>query len=178
MRLVAVDGLAGSGKTTFGERLAGALGRHGRLVHTDDLLEGWADLGSFWPRLERWLLEPLSLGRTGRYRRYDWLAGRFGDTWYDVEPAPVLVLEGVTSARAAVSSRLTRAVWVELDPARCLARGIERDGPELLPEWQTWQQQESGHFAEDRTRDRADLVVDGAPVLPHDPAQEYVVLAR
>ena len=47
VRLVAVDGPAGSGKTTFAGRLVKALQAGGATVaeiHTDDLLEGWTDL--------------------------------------------------------------------------------------------------------------------------------------
>ena len=63
VRLVAVDGFAGSGKTTFAGRLAEALGA--QVLHTDDLLEGWVDTVSFWPRLEEWVLAPLRAGRPG-----------------------------------------------------------------------------------------------------------------
>jgi hypothetical protein len=33
---------------------------------------------------------------------------------------------------------------------------------------------EDAHFAADRTRDRADLIVDGAPSILHDPVVEFV----
>ena len=82
-RLVAVDGFAGSGKSTFAERLARELGAP--VLHTDDLLEGWTDMVSFWPRLEAWVLDPLRQGRPGRYRRYDWLHQRFAERWHDIE---------------------------------------------------------------------------------------------
>src|SRR4051812_7477988 len=75
VRLVAVDGFAGSGKTTFADRLAREL--TAGVLHTDDFLAGWTDLAGFWPRLEAGVLEPLRHGRPGRYRRYDWLHERF-----------------------------------------------------------------------------------------------------
>src|SRR5262245_21500525 len=70
VRLVAVDGPGGSGKTTFAARLAAALRpRDGTfaVIHTDDLLDGWADQVSFWPRLEEWVLAPLRRGAAARY---------------------------------------------------------------------------------------------------------------
>src|SRR6478735_90882 len=79
VRLVAVDGPAGSGKTTFAERLAGELGAP--VVHLDDLLEGWTDLRSMWPRLEKWVLAPLRRGDDAAYRTYDWHAGEFRTQW-------------------------------------------------------------------------------------------------
>ena len=65
VRFVAVDGPSGAGKTTFAGRLAGALIRAGRrveVVHTDDLLDGWEDQFTFWPRLACGVLEPLARG--------------------------------------------------------------------------------------------------------------------
>lgn len=174
VRLVAVDGGAGSGKTTFAARLATAVGGV-QVVHTDDLLAGWSDIVSFWPRLEAWILEPLRAGLPGRFRRYDWDAGRFAD-WQEVPVAEVVVIEGVTSARAAVRASLSCAVWIEAPAATRLARGIARDGERLRTRWTTWMADEAAHFAADRTAGHADVVVDGDPVVAHDPLTSYVRL--
>ncbi|MFI5498213.1 AAA family ATPase [Nocardia asteroides] len=42
-----------------------------------------------------------------------------------------------------------------------LARGLDRDGPQALPRWEQWMSAEDLHFAADRTRNHADVVVDG-----------------
>ncbi len=69
MRVVAVDGPAGAGKTTFAGRLANrpsaTAGADVATVHTDDVLDGWADIVTFWPRLEQWIL-----GRCGTVSRH------------------------------------------------------------------------------------------------------------
>jgi uridine kinase len=177
VRLVAVDGPAGSGKTTFARRLATAFREAGATVaeiHTDDLLEGWTDMVSFWPRASEWILDPLARGEPARYRRYDWVGGRFEDAWQDVGIPDVLVLEGVTSARTAIRPRLSRSVFVTADRDLRLARGIERDGEALREQWERWMIDEDHHFAEDATLAGVDLVVDGAPTVPHDPEREYV----
>ncbi len=179
VRLVAVDGPAGSGKTTFAARLVDAFtaaGVEAPTVHTDDLLEGWADLVSFWPRLAEWVLDPLRAGEPARYRRYDWEAERFGDDWQELAVPPVLVLEGVTSARAAIRPELTMAVFVTAEPDRRLARGIARDGEQLRDQWVRWMLDEQRHFTDDRTAGQVDLVVDGDPEVGHDPHKEYVRL--
>jgi uridine kinase len=179
VRLVAVDGPAGSGKTTFSSRLASALrvtGAGVEEIHTDDLLEGWTDQVSFWPRLEEWVLAPLRRGEPGRYRGYDWINRRFGAHWHRVPVPDVLVVEGVTSARAAIRAELTLGVFVIAGRALRLARGIERDGEALRAEWERWMVGEDRHFAIDDTAVRVDLVVDGAPAVPHDPAREYLRL--
>jgi hypothetical protein len=179
VRLVAVDGPAGAGKTTFAGRLAAALRAAGATVaevHTDDLLDGWTDPVACWPRLEEWVLAPLRRGEPGGYRRYDWHAGRFGDEWVRVPVPDVLVVEGVTSARAAAGGHPTLAVWVSAARELRLARGLARDGPALRPQWLRWMADEEAHFAADETEARADLAVDGAPEVAHDAQTEYVPL--
>jgi hypothetical protein len=45
-----------------------------------------------------------------------------------------------------------------------LARGIARDGEDLRPEWLAWMVDEEVLFTDERTRERADLVVIGNDV--------------
>ncbi|MDG4789421.1 hypothetical protein O7626_26435 [Micromonospora sp. WMMD1102] len=167
-RLVAVDGPSGAGKTVFASRLAAAFEVTVPVVHTDDLLDGWADQFTFWPRLEEWILAPLRAGRPARYRRYDWIRGRFGPDWIVLPPAPVVIVEGVSSARAAIAAEVTLAVFVSAPARLCRDRTLARDGTALVPALTVWRRGERAHFAADRTRERADLVVDGAA----GPAQE------
>lgn len=179
VRVVAIDGPAGAGKSTFADRLAGSLRGKGAgvtVIHTDDLLEGWTDIVSFWPRLQEWIIEPLGRGEPGRYRAYDWNLARFDDRWRPVPVPDVLIVEGVTSARAAASPYLSLAVMVRAPRELRLARGIERDGERLRAEWLRWMADEDAHYAADGTEARADLIVDGAPQRPHDPETEFVGL--
>ncbi len=175
VRLVAVDGPAGSGKTTFAGRVATALGG-APVVHVDDLLEGWGDLRLFWGRVERWLLAPLRRGEPGRYRCYDWHAGRFAGDWIDIPPVGVVVFEGVSSARAAIRPELTESVFVTAPRSLRLDRGLQRDGIAMRPEWERWMAEEDAHFAADGTESAVRLVVDGASRVGHDRESEYVRL--
>lgn len=174
-RLVAVDGPSGAGKTVFADRLTAAL-RGAAVVHTDDLLDGWSDQLTFWPRLEEWVLAPLRAGRPGRYRRYSWLRREFTRAWVTVPAGPVVILEGVSSARAASTPELTLAVWVTAPDRLRLDRALARDGGATRAYLEVWRRDEAAHFAADRTSDRADLLVDGAPTAAHDPDSEYVLL--
>jgi uridine kinase len=176
-RLVAVDGPAGSGKTTFSRRLAAALRAAGATaaeVHTDDLLAGWTDMVTFWPRLRTGVLDPLRRGEPARYRRYDWVAERFSDDWQTVPVPDVLIVEGVSSVAAVSGYGAGLTVLVLADPELRLIRGLARDGEELRSRWIDWMADEDRHYADHATMDHADLVVDGAPEIVHDPGTEYV----
>ena len=155
-RLVCIDGPAGSGKTTLAAALH-ALAPGTVVVHLDDLLEGWGGLSGVAERLDPLLL-PLADGETGRYERYDWVAGRYAD-WVPIDPAPLLVVEGVGSGARRHATLATVLVWVEVDDGLRLRRGMARDGEAMRPHWERWMLDERRHFVDEDTRARADVVV-------------------
>jgi hypothetical protein len=167
VRLVCIDGPAGSGKTTLAAALAerlgtGAegLGAGAAVVHLDDLYQGWAGLSGVWARAEAQVLGPLEAGRPGRWQRYDWGTDRFAE-WPDLPVPRYLVLEGCGSAPRAVDGRAALVVFVEAPDDVRLARGLARDGERLRTHWLAWMDEEAAEFARERTRERADVVVDG-----------------
>jgi len=153
VRLVAVDGHGGAGKSTFAARLAAALGR-AAVVHTDDFATGEPGV-EWWPRLEREVIVPLSSEKAAR-------------------PMSAVVIEGVSSARRAAADRLAYAIWGDAPAELRLERGLGRDGRDARPLWDAWMAEEDAHFARDGTRARCDLVVDGNPGIDHDPETEFV----
>jgi uridine kinase len=163
VRLVAVDGPSGAGKTRFALRLAKAL--DAPVVHTDDLLDGWEDQFTFWDRLEERVLGPLRRGETAFYQRYRWDRGAFDPVPVRLDPAPVVILEGVSSSRRGNRPDLSLSVFVDAAPDLRLARALARDGDDSLAfraYLERWRSAENRHFAADRTRQHADLVVDGS----------------
>jgi uridine kinase len=165
VRLVCIDGPAGSGKTTFAGRLADALGPDAAVVHLEDLYAGWSLTGAV-ARLSAGVLRPLAEGRAGAHHVYDWHAGRFAPEPVTVPPTPVLVVEGCGSSPRALDPWTTLRIWVEAPADQRLARGLLRDGTHLEAHWQRWQSMEAAVFAAEETRGRADLRVDGAPPTP------------
>lgn len=177
-RLVAVDGPSGAGKTSFAARLAAAMpaGVTVEVVPTDAFLDGWAPPLSVWPRLRAEVLEPVAAGRAAAYRSYDWKLGRRGAAVTAVPVPQVLILEGVTAARAEIRPSLTSSVFVTGDPRTRFARAVYRDGTDTAVPLRAWHMAEEAHFMADRTADHAEVVVDGTSDLRHDPVKEFVRL--
>lgn len=171
--LVAVDGPGGSGKSTFARRLSAALGG-APIVPTDDFASADTPL-EWWPRLLGQVVEPLVRGRQARYERYDWVRGEFAE-WVEVPAASVVIIEGVSSGRLEWAEHLSFLVWVHTDRAERLRRGLDRDGPEAAELWQGWMAAEDAYVADQDPMSRADLVVAGAPLLPHDPQSTFVAI--
>jgi hypothetical protein len=169
--VIAIDGGAASGKSSLAAELDRRLRqrRAGRteIVHVDDLLDGWAGQFSFADRLRADVLAPAAGGRAGRYRRYDWLAGRFGDE-VRVEPADFLIVEGV-SAVDACTGYLGLGIFVDVPRAERERRWSARDRPgarasDRLPdEWARWLDREDRFFAQWQPPDNVPFVVIADP---------------
>jgi uridine kinase len=162
-RLVCLDGPAGSGKTTWAARIA-ELVPEAPVVHMDDLYAGWSGLAEVDTQLAGLLL-PLAGDRPGSYQRYDWVAGEFAERVV-VDPAPLLVVEGVGCGASRFTSLVTVLVWVEAPEHVRMARGLARDGDAFAPHWEHWAADEDTVFARERTRERADVHIDGAQPYP------------
>ncbi|WP_309094835.1 hypothetical protein [Streptomyces sp.] len=156
VRLVGVDGHAGSGKTTFTGKLARALG--GAPVLRLDDVASHDELFDWTGRLLEQVIEPLAHGRTAHYSPYDWRARRFGPP-RPLPPAPVLLLEGVGAGRRALRPHLALLLWLDLPREEAWARGRVRDGEEQREFWNGWVPAERRHFAEDPSRPFADALV-------------------
>ncbi|MDF6022319.1 hypothetical protein [Streptomyces sp. JH34] len=156
VRLIAVDGHAGSGKSTFTGRLATALG-DAPVLRLDDLATH-EELFTWTERLRAQVLDPLSRGQPARYLPYDWTTRRFGPP-RTLDPAPVLLIEGVGAGRSAVRPFLARLLWIEGDSEASWERGRLRDGPGLSDFWDGWTVAEQRHFAADPSLPFADVVI-------------------
>jgi uridine kinase len=162
-RLIAVDGRAGAGKTTFTARLLDVLSNPA-LVRVDDFL-CWGELHCWWPRLQAEAIEPLLAGRTARFRIRDWVNDPLGDAlgeWSTIHPAETILLDGVTSSRRAVAAHIAVSIWIDAPAGVRLRRGIERDGEAMRDHWNAWMQLEDDFFAMDDARSRANFVIDGS----------------
>ncbi|OLT19069.1 hypothetical protein BJF86_01790 [Serinicoccus sp. CNJ-927] len=163
VRVVAIDGLSGSGKTSLATALARDL--RAPLVQMDDLYPGWDGLAASPALLAEQVLEPLSRGERAAYRRWDWYADRWAAEPVPVvvEPGGVLVVEGCGSSVGPASEHADVRVWVEAEEGLRRRRGLARDRETFRPHWERWADQEQQVFGADGTRERADLVLDTTP---------------
>lgn len=159
VRLVGVDGPAGSGKTSLAGRLAEEL-PGAAVLHLDDVYEGWAGLDGVARRVRDEVLLPLREGRRATYRTWDWTHDRWGEDAH-LDPPDVLVLEGCGAGDRLLAAYASLLIWVEAPSALRLERGIARDGEALRGEWLRWRELEDRHFAAEGTRRRADLRIAG-----------------
>ncbi len=158
-RIIAIDGRSGAGKTTVATALAAALDCP--ILTVDELCPGWDGLGQV-PTLLAAALEPLAQGRSGHYRRYDWITGE-RDGNIELEPTAWLVVDGVGSASRLCRPSLTYVIWIEADEAHRKARALARDGAVFAGVWDRWAVQESALFEQEQTAAAADAVLTEDP---------------
>ncbi len=176
-RLVAIDGCGGAGKSTLAQALAAVCGDV-PVVRVDDFLS-WHDLDRWWDRLEREALRPVLAGGGARYRVRDWAQDPLGESlngWVQIPPAELVIVEGISCSRRAITHTLTMALWVHAPRSERLRRGVARDGAQRRPLWTEWMRAEDTFFADDGAPRRADYLVSGLPIIPHDPEREVVLL--
>jgi hypothetical protein len=153
VRLLAIDGPSGSGKSRLADQLVTelrAVSIPTGLVRTDDFAT-WDEPVSWWPNLVSGVLEPLAAGLPGGYRRTEWTGGvPHAGAMVAVDVPGVLVLEGFSAARRSVRPRLSAIVWcADPNPARRLERAVARDGEVCREPLRAWQRFEVGWFAVD-----------------------------
>ncbi|MGB3827473.1 MAG: hypothetical protein WA962_01740 [Ornithinimicrobium sp.] len=166
-RLLGVDGRSGSGKTHLAAAVADTLRQSSVSVTTvtmDDLYVGWEGLSASLPRLCEGIIDPLSTGRDGAYRRYDWEQGRLAEE-VTVSATDVVIIEGVGATTHRCRSRFALTVWVQASPPRRLTQACARRGQgDFAAHAQAWSAQEDALFGSD-TYPRApagyDFVVEG-----------------
>jgi len=172
VRLVAVDGPGGAGKSTFAARLAAGATAPSTIVHTDDFAS-WDVPIDWWPKMLSQVIEPLVNGEVGQFRPFNWSTGSHMES-QTVPRDPLVIIEGVSAGRSEWSHHLSYSIWIETGRTERLRRGLERDGEDMEGQWKKWMAEEDSFFKSDNPLERADLIVDGSPTITHDPETEFV----
>ncbi|MGJ3509784.1 4-amino-4-deoxy-L-arabinose transferase [Enemella sp. A6] len=157
VRVIAVDGPSGAGKTV----LAGLIAEEYRcpVIEVEDLIPGWDGLAEAPRLLTEQILEPLGQGRSGAYRRWDWYADDWAEI-VEVPPVELLLIEGCGSSVRPAGDYAAVRLWLDAPAEVRMARGLARDGETYRPYWQRWAAQEAALFGADGTAERADLRID------------------
>jgi uridine kinase len=156
VRVIAVDGPGGAGKTTLAERLATEL--MAPVIHTDDFAD-WDRPIEWGPALIDKVLRPLASGTQVRFRPSAWGGPQRDEVV--IEAADYVILEGVTASRAAFRPYLAYSIWIETSRELRLRRGLQRDGREAKSKWEAWMAEEDRYIETERPADHADLVISG-----------------
>jgi hypothetical protein len=172
--VVALDGPSGAGKSrlalALADRLPGAA-----VVRLDDLYPGWDGLEDAVPLLVDHVLRPLAGDAAITAPSWDWARDRPGPARRLPALGPprprIILVEGAGAGARAVAPWLAGLVWLEADERVRRERALARDGETYAPHWSRWARQEAAHFGRERTRDRADLVLDST----EDPEYPVVV---
>lgn len=174
--LIAVDGPAGSGKTTFANALSSYL-PFAEVVHMDEIYNGWDDAltSNLSSNLFAWLIEPFLENKEITHPVFDWHKNTYSQT-KSLGKRDYLILEGVGSGNSDVFNALNYLVWVETDLDLGLTRVKNRDGEKVAAQMIRWREKEADWFLAHKTREKAHLLVNGNPPLEIDINKEFWLL--
>lgn len=146
IRIVTIDGPAGSGKTELAMRLEQEL-ENAVVIHMDDLYEGWNKALDpvLFERIRCWVITPLQNGLSVKHPVFDWSTNKYG-SWETKPQSKVVILEGVGSGNADIRNYVSLAIWIEADSELLLDRVVERDGEIVRNEMLIWKSKEEAYF--------------------------------
>lgn len=166
--LVAIDGLAGSGKTTVANELV-VLDPALRILHADELQrpqregewdtwtpqQGAVNFVLEAPLMD--LLSALAAGQEAEYHAYDWSAHQPAPLT-KVAPGGVLLVEGAYTLRPSLRHFFAYKIWVECDERVRMKRLRARPAPS--PGWlDAWLAAERYYVANNRPAANADIQI-------------------
>jgi uridine kinase len=170
--VVTIDGHGASGKSTLARIVGQELGA--TVVHTDDFFRpgdptrprtAASQMSEYydWERLRREAMTPLLAGRTADFRAFDEATDGFKPETVQVEPADLILLEGVSSTTPELSDLVDRTVLVQTPEPERTWRLMARVTPEIWDD--NWLAAERAYFAT-RPAHAFDLVVSGSTTEP------------
>jgi uridine kinase len=170
--LIAIDGHSAAGKSTLAAEVARPL--EAAVIDGDEFYAGgtaeqWdamtpAEKAAHcvdW-RKQRPVLEALARGEEARWHAYDWETGdgRLLEQPTIRPKAPVVILEGVYSARPELADLFRLRVLYDAPPGLRHLRWVNREGQGYYDNWaRRWSEAEDWYFGHVMTRDRFDLVL-------------------
>jgi len=158
--IILIDGRAGSGKSTLAAKLQNELFKQGesmpRIIHMDDLYEGWQGLALGAEYLQRFILQPLLTKKNASWQEYNWeLEQR--ERWREFSGGTPLIVEGCGSLNQYTSTVANISIWLEVDEEIRRARWHERDGNTFDEYFDIWAAQELDFITREKSPSLADF---------------------
>lgn len=154
--IILIDGRAGSGKSTLADALQRQLFRDGeslpRVIHMDELYEGWDGLDAGADYLQRMILNPLERGKKAEWQEWDWAISE-RNQWREFAGGTPLIIEGCGALNHRSAETGVIRVWLEVDQAVRLKRWIAREGSDEF--WGRWAAQEEQFYAREKSPELA-----------------------
>jgi uridine kinase len=158
--IVVIDGRAGSGKSTFAEALQQQLFRDGesapRVIHMDNIFEGWDGLALGSDYMVRFILQPLARQETASWQDWSWVKNQ-RSSWREFSGGTPLIVEGCGSLTERSKEHADISIWLEASEEVRRERWIQRE--RHLEKFDFWAAQELDFYAREKSQSLADLVI-------------------
>ena len=189
--LVAIDGGAGAGKTTFTKWFVERIQEKVTpvsIVLTDliyrPVAERWQEsiddmpigYDLDWERIRDQVILPLRAGKTARFQYYDWVKDCLNE-WVEIEPGGITIIDGVFSLRNELVNHYDLRIWFscpqEIRISRLLGRG---DTPQAEIDY--WIPMEERYHTIHKPEKSAHLVIDAAANMSLDDGNDWLKVMR
>jgi uridine kinase len=158
--IILIDGRAGSGKSTFAEKLQQQLFRDGesapRVIHMDNIFEGWDGLALGSDYMVRFILQPLARQEIASWQDWSWVKNQ-RSSWREFSGGTPLIVEGCGSLTERSKEHADISIWLEASEETRRERWIQRE--RHLEKFDFWAAQELDFYAREKSQSLADLVL-------------------
>jgi len=158
--IILIDGRAGSGKSTFAEKLQQQLFRDGesapRVIHMDNIFEGWDGLALGSDYMVRFILQPLARQETASWQDWSWVKNQ-RSSWREFSGGTPLIVEGCGSLTERSKEHSDISIWLEASEETRRERWLTRE--RHLDKFDFWAAQELDFYAREKSQSLADLVL-------------------
>ncbi|HDR7355813.1 TPA: AAA family ATPase [Bacillus wiedmannii] len=170
--IIGIDGCGGAGKSTLANKIKSKFSTV-TIVHMNDFYLPSSQIinehptnksigADFdWKRLLQEVLDPISNGIEGCYKRYDWETDSLAET-HTVPAIGIVIIEGVYATRQELAEMYDLKIWVNCPRETRIKRGIARDGETARDMWENnWMVAEDMYVESHKPHEFADFIIDG-----------------